>query len=124
MARHILLVEDNRDIRSAFRKLLAFDGYTVTTARDGRAGLERLEECDHLDLILLDLMMPNMSGWAFRERQSDLDLFTEVPLIVITAVEYNVNENMDELGADALLRKPVGPEALLDTVSRTISDES
>ena len=120
MARHILLVEDNREIRSAFRKLLAFDGYTVTTAVDGREGLERLHECDHLDLILLDLMMPNMCGRTFRQRQLELGLFPEVPLVVVTAVEYNLNEKVEGFGADALLRKPVGPEVLLDTVSRVL----
>ena len=60
---HILIVDDDADIRQVLRLLLRED-YNVSEAEDGRAALRAIKENSDIDLIILDVMMPGMSGWA------------------------------------------------------------
>jgi CheY-like chemotaxis protein len=108
----ILVVDDDQEIRSMIAEALALDGHRVLTASNGQMALEQARR-HHPDLIVLDLMMPVMSGWEFLEaRREDPDL-ASVPVIVDTAFpEAQID------GAAVILQKPFDVDTLLATVAR------
>jgi CheY-like chemotaxis protein len=109
-ARRVLVVDDDRDNRELLVELLASEGYLVSSASDGRRALAEARAM-RPDVILLDLMMPVMNGWEFRDAQlRDPDL-ARVPVVVVSAFE-------DTLDVEAILRKPYLLEDVLDTVQR------
>lgn len=81
----ILIVEDDDAIRELFRELLEMEGYHVETAINGRQAVEKLEANDNTCLILLDLMMPEMSGWEFLKRRKGNSKFSTIPTVVCSA---------------------------------------
>ena len=101
----ILVVDDNDDLRDGFSQLFRAEGYIVETARDGRDALLKLRYV-HPCVILLDLMMPDMSGYDFRKAQiADPDL-KDIPVIVHSAV-WDVHVAAKQIGAIAYMEKPV-----------------
>lgn len=109
-ARRVLVVDDDRDNRELLVELLASEGYLVSSASDGKIALAEAR-ATRPDVILLDLMMPVMNGWEFRDAQlRDPDL-ARVPVVVVSAFE-------DTLDVEAILRKPYLLEDVLDTVQR------
>ena len=114
--RRVLLVEDDQQIREFLTDALGDEGFAVRVATDGRSGLEALRTFDP-HLILLDLRMPDMDGWSFRERQLADGLASHVPLLVLTAV-HALPERMERLGAAAVIQKPFDLEDLLSAAKR------
>ena len=114
--RPILLVEDDEDIRDLYGLVLRRNGYTVHEAENGKQALEQLDQLDQLDdppcLVLLDLMMPVMSGSEFLKVVEDSDRLTELPVIVLSAA----GKASDVPGAKRFIRKPVDPDLLLGVV--------
>ncbi len=114
LARHVLIIEDDADVRSAIADALAGEGHSVAEAGDGIEGLERAR--DHRpDVILLDLMMPGMDGWAFREAQRRDGELAGVPVVIISAC---LPEDLLALDAAARLDKPFDLENLLALLDR------
>jgi DNA-binding response OmpR family regulator len=103
MARTILVVEDEPTLRETLVEALEADGFRVTAAADGRAALERFR-ADHPDLILLDLMLPEVSGIdVCRIIRAE----SPVPIIMLTARGSEVDKVVGlELGADDYVTKP------------------
>ena len=98
--------------------LLAGEGFEVVTAENGQRGLQRLLDVRPC-LVLLDLMMPVMSGWEFRRAQMSLpdgDLAT-VPVLLLTAVPDPAGE-ANRLHAAGVITKPLDFDRLIDTVKR------
>jgi CheY-like chemotaxis protein len=119
--RHILVVEDDEDIRETLAGALRDEAYEVTTARDGRDALEALERTAVLpNAIVLDLMMPVMSGWEFRARQRTDPRAGRVPVVILTG-DPRAREIGSELAAAAWLRKPVSLNGLLEAVQRVMA---
>jgi two-component system, OmpR family, response regulator len=114
--RRVLLVEDDPQIREFLTDALGDEGFNVQVATDGRSALETLRTFDP-HLILLDLRMPDMDGWSFRERQLADDLAPHVPLLVLTAV-HALPERMERLGAAAVIPKPFDLEELLSAAQQ------
>ena len=110
MAR-ILLAEDDLDLRRLFAEALREDGYTVDETRDGAAALELLRD-RHPDLILLDLRMPVMDGWAFMEAYRREPAAGAIPIVVVSAVP-SLFEATRTLPVRAVLAKPVEIPTLL-----------
>ncbi len=108
----ILVVEDDLDLGEAVSEILTMSGYRAAHAADGIAALERLRADELPDLILLDLMMPRMDGWEFREALLRNKRLKDIPVIVFSAV----SEIAKPIKADRFLRKPVAPEALLSAI--------
>src|SRR4051812_49856561 len=108
--RCVLLVEDDQQIREFLTDALGDEGFAVQVATDGRGALQALRTLDP-HLILLDLRMPDMDGWSFRERQLADGLAPQVPLLVLTAV-HALPERVERLGGAAGVPEPVGPEEL------------
>jgi CheY-like chemotaxis protein len=114
----ILVVEDDLSTREALSLLLSAEGYGVSTAADGVAALDQLRGGQTPGLILLDLMMPIMDGWQFRQEQLDDPQLADIPVIVCSAAG-RVGQRAASLQALAYLDKPVDPSALLDVVRRS-----
>ena len=115
---HILVVEDHADLREMLAVLLETEGFAVQTARNGVEALKCLDDA-RPDLILLDLMMPVMTGDEFRERQLADDRYRDVPVICMTAA-HDGRERADRIRADAYFQKPVDFERLLDALREHI----
>jgi DNA-binding response OmpR family regulator len=114
----VLLVEDDQDLRETLEMTLRNHGHQVESASDGSAALSWLRRADpHPCLVLLDLMMPGMSGFELRSRMAEDPALAAVPVVVITGAGVLADQRSGELGAE-ILRKPVGISTLLGTVNR------
>jgi CheY-like chemotaxis protein len=117
---HILVVEDDLDIRESMTEILEDRGYEVSTAADGVQALQRLAEgARKPDLILLDLMMPNMNGLEFREEQLKSAEHAAIPVAIISA-DGNIKEKAQRVRVDGFLRKPLKIEPLMDMVEQLL----
>jgi CheY-like chemotaxis protein len=111
--RSILIVEDDTDIREALQELLEDHGHRVLSAEHGQRALEILRsEGQPPRLILLDISMPVMDGFAFREAQLADPALASVPVIVMTA-DGRVEESRKRIGCTHALRKPMEVQQLL-----------
>jgi CheY-like chemotaxis protein len=115
---YILVVDDDAPIREALAEVLEDEGYQVRSAANGREALELLRSgWAPPAVILLDLMMPVMSGWEFRAEQQSDQALASIPIVVLSA-DRDVRGKAASLQAQAYLAKPVDLADLLDTVSR------
>jgi CheY-like chemotaxis protein len=116
-AKTILVVDDDSDAREALGELLTLRGYNVACAENGRAALEKIRALRVPPaLILLDLCMPVMDGFAFlRRAREDLHI-RSAPIIVITS-----HPLVQPYGADATLRKPIKFDRLISMVRRFVN---
>jgi CheY-like chemotaxis protein len=108
-------VDDDRTIRHVLTESLADEGYAVAEASNGREALDLLDTF-RPDVILLDLMMPVMDGWAFRQHQRERRLALRARLIVVSASRRR-DDGLEELGADAVIGKPFDVPQLLREVA-------
>ncbi|NTU79074.1 MAG: response regulator [Chloroflexales bacterium] len=115
---YILVVDDDAAIREALTSVLEEEGYQVQSAANGREALEILRAGGDLpSLILLDLMMPVMSGWDFRAAQQADPSLAHIPVIVLSA-DRSVQVKAVAVQAEGYLPKPVDIMVLLETVGR------
>jgi CheY-like chemotaxis protein len=112
----IVIVDDDTDVREALGEVLAEEGYDTRLFDSGRAALTYLRRGNGSSpsLILLDLMMPEMSGWQFREEQLRDERLREIPVVVITASRYGASS----IAASEILFKPVALGELVEAVHR------
>ncbi len=113
--RHLLVVDDDRELRESLCEFLEEAGYDVEAAKSGHDALEYLNAGTVPDLILLDMVMPGMNGYQFHEAQQQNPKIAAVPLIVMTS-----NRNLKGLpsGPDAVVYKPLRLDQLLATIER------
>ncbi len=97
----VLVIDDDEGIRVALAEILEMFGYHVAVAADGQEGVELLRLGLEPNVIVLDLMMPRMDGWAFLALLRSDPKFRDVPVVVASAVAYDRPE-----GADVWLQKP------------------
>jgi CheY-like chemotaxis protein len=116
---HILVVEDEPDIVDSLRDALEDDGYEVRAAVDVPQAFASLRRSTP-HLILLDLMLPGMSGEEFLNIYRELP-GPHVPVIVLTAAGHGAQQRAETLGADVVLAKPYGVQALLDVIAQHVS---
>jgi CheY-like chemotaxis protein len=104
---HILVIEDERDLRETLKEFLELSGFKVATAGNGREGLRQLGETGHPCLILLDLMMPVMNGWQFLEeiKKDRQHALASIPVLVLSAVA-NAADILQRFGCQTMT-KPV-----------------
>jgi PAS domain S-box-containing protein len=115
---HILVIDDEQRIRDACRMVLKSMGFTAETACDGAQGLDMIEE-RHFDILLLDLMMPNMSGFEVLSRVRDIDPDTVVIVITGYATLEHSIEAMKK-GAFDFIPKPFTPDQLRAVVTKSL----
>ncbi len=120
MTQTILIVEDNKDMLSVLAMQLRRGGYTILEARDGVEALDQLK--DHQpDLLLLDLMIPGLSGFEVLERIKTEAELPKVPVIILSALaEPDVIKRCMDLGAHDYVTKPHTPDDLLNRISSVL----
>jgi len=116
MPPRILVVDDEPELLKALCVRLAAEGFVCETATNGQEALTRLER-DVPDLIILDLLMPEVSGYEVCRRLQDDPRTAQIPVIVLTAVpERTVKQTTEWLGAASVLHKPFDTQMLLSMV--------
>lgn len=123
LQKEILVIEDDQDIRETVKTILELEGYQVLTAVHGKDGIELLTSRPQLpNLILLDLMMPVMSGWEFLEtiQRDHKDTFGKIPVVVVSAAGDSAKTKAFSVAE--FMKKPVDIDALLASVARYLSN--
>jgi len=113
----LMIVDDDDDLRDALADVMTAQGYEVAAFADARAALAALEEGVTPFVILLDLMMPGMSGWEFRAAQLENPTLALIPVVVVTAAG-SVSAGAHTLPSVEVLHKPFALEILLPVVAR------
>lgn len=116
MAKSILVVDDDADVRVLLGEFLAAHGFDVHVARDGRHALQVLSKIEPPELILLDYLMPGMSGSQFLERKRWNPNIRGIPVIVLSA--WTREWTPTRLDAVDVLSKPVDLDRLLILAAR------
>jgi len=111
----VLIVDDDLDTREMLEQFLQIEGFHVETAENGERALERLGGGCGACVILLDLMMPVMDGWRFRQEQARHPDLADIPVIVVSAAG---RDRIDKIQADAYLSKPIDLDELLGCVTQ------
>lgn len=101
---HILVVEDDKDLRDTLCEALELEGYFAISVENGQAALKHLATGARPCVILLDLMMPVMDGWTFRQEMMKDESLASIPVIVMTAA---TPARAAAIAAEAILYKPL-----------------
>ena len=108
---HILVVDDDKNTRLLMRAVLEAEYYTVHTASNGEEALEVMES-EHIDLVVLDIMMPKMDGYEFTKALRSAQ--NELPILMVSAKQLAVDRKQGFLaGSDDFMTKPVDEEEML-----------
>lgn len=120
MAKRILIVDDDELVLIALRELLRPAGYVVETVSSGYQALEKLDK-DNFDLLILDIIMPEMDGFELCRRIREKESYRDVPIVFLTAKSREEDRKKGmEAGANLFLSKPISPQKLLDLISENI----
>ena len=118
MKRTILLIEDNEQNRYLTTYLLRNKGYDVVSADDGHAGIARAEE-GGVDLILLDIQLPIMDGYAVAARLREGPATSRIPIVAVTSYAMaGDREKALASGCNGYIEKPINPETFVSEVER------
>ncbi|MBN1935945.1 MAG: response regulator [Anaerolineae bacterium] len=120
----ILCIEDEPEMIELVRLILERKGFAFRGADGGQKGLNLIRE-NKPDLVLLDLMMPEMDGWeVYRQLKADADL-KDIPVIVVTAKAQSIDKvlGLHIAHVDAYITKPFGPQELLDSIYKILNME-
>jgi len=108
---HILVVDDDKNTRLFFKAILERSGYTVFTADNGVSALQMLDTT-HIDLIVLDIMMPSMDGYEFTKALRDSD--NNLPILMVSAKQLPKDKHLGFMaGTDDYMTKPIDEEEML-----------
>ncbi|EET60782.1 response regulator receiver domain protein [Marvinbryantia formatexigens DSM 14469] len=108
---HILVVDDDKHTRMLLQAILEEAGYTVTTADNGETALDVLDK-EHIDLVVLDIMMPKMDGYEFTKTIRETN--DALPILMVTAKQDAADEKQGFLvGTDDYITKPIDEEKML-----------
>ena len=121
----ILVIEDEAEMIDLTRIVLEREGYEVLGAVGGARGLEMIKQ-EKPDLILLDLMMPDIGGWeVYRQVKADQEL-AQIPVIVVTAKAQSIDKvlGLQVAKVDDYITKPFGPKELLESIDRVLNSEN
>ena len=117
----ILVAEDDADLREVLTTSLMRNGHRVVQARDGAEALAAIER-DRIDLLVLDLVMPNIDGFGVLARLKELPNGESIPVIVVTGADRSTTEmEALRLGANVYLAKPVEAAALTEQVTKLLT---
>jgi CheY-like chemotaxis protein len=114
---YVLVIDDDEDLRATIQDVLEDQGFAVTTAANGREALDMLlRDESQPALILLDLIMPEMDGWAFRREQQKVPRLAQIPVVLFSG---NVDDQAAlSLNAAATMTKPLRLDGLVTLVDQ------
>jgi DNA-binding response OmpR family regulator len=119
--KRIVCIEDESEMIELIRLILGRRGFDVRGAPGGKEGLKMVRETIP-DLVLLDLMMPEMDGWeVYQQMKADAST-KDIPVIVVTARAQNIDKvlGLHIAKVDDYISKPFGPQELLDSVEKVL----
>jgi two-component system response regulator VicR len=120
----VLCIEDDKEMMDLLRLILESKGFDFVGAEGGREGLDRVR-AERPDLILLDLMMPDIDGWqVYRQLKAD-DELQSIPVIVVTVRTQGIDEALGlHLGEiEGYITKPFSQTELLDSINRVLGKD-
>jgi two-component system response regulator VicR len=123
-SKRLAYIEDEAEMIDLVRLILGRRGYTVIGANGGREGLDLIRK-ELPDLVLLDLMMPDMDGWdVYHQIKSEVQT-RDIPVIVITAKAQNIDKilGLHIAKVEDYISKPFSPQELLDRVEQVLSKQ-
>jgi len=116
----VLYVEDNPDNRSLIRRVLESEDYSVVEAANAGQALEKLEY-GNIDLILMDINMPDMDGYALTAKIKATQRYSKIPIVAVTAnVMRGDREKSLKAGCDGYIQKPIDIDLLSQQIERYI----
>jgi two-component system cell cycle response regulator DivK len=116
----ILYVEDNPDNRSLIRRVLEAENYSVVEAINAAQALEKLEN-SNIDLVLMDINMPDMDGYTLTAKIKAINKFSKIPIVAVTAnVMRGDREKSLGAGCDGYIQKPIDIDTLSQQIERFI----
>ena len=121
--KRVIYFEDESEMVELVRIILGREGYQVKGVREGKVGLQTVKE-ELPDIILLDLMMPDMDGWEiFRQIKNDEETMN-IPVIVITAKAQTVDKvlGIEIAKVDDYISKPFRPQELVERIEKVLSE--
>ncbi|MCB0100842.1 MAG: response regulator [Anaerolineales bacterium] len=120
----ILCVEDEPEMIDLMQLILSRRGYQVKGARGGVEGIQLIREL-HPDLVLLDLMMPDMDGWEVYQQMKSDPALKDIPVIIVTAKAQNIDKvlGLHIAKVDDYIAKPFSPQELVESVDRVFSQQ-
>ena len=118
----ILCIEDEQEMIDLIRLILSRRGFDVRGANNGEEGLKVIRQ-EHPDLILLDLMMPDMDGWEVYQQMKADEATKNIPVIVVTARAQSIDKvlGLHIAKVDDYIAKPFSPQELLNSVDNVLS---
>lgn len=121
MEKKVLLIEDDMTVRENTAEILELEGYKVETASDGQKGVDAVSEFDP-DIIVCDIMMPELDGYGVLEKLSENESTQYIPLIFLTAKtdHKDIRKGMD-MGADDYLTKPFEEDELISAIESRLA---
>ena len=122
--KHILCIEDEPEMIDLIRLILGRRGFNVIGAAGGKEGLEKVQQ-EPPDLILLDLMMPDMDGWVYQQIKAN-EKTKNIPVIVVTAKAQSIDKvlGLHIAKVDDYIAKPFSPQELLASVDKVFDTEN
>lgn len=122
--KRILCIEDEPEMIDLIRLILGRRGFEVLGAAGGTAGLKEVRE-QLPDLVLLDLMMPDMDGWEVYQQMKADDSTRNIPVIVVTAKAQSIDKvlGLHIAKVDDYIAKPFSPQDLLNSVEKVLSQK-
>jgi len=120
----ILCIEDEEEMIDLIRLILTRRGFDVRGANGGKEGLEVVRR-DHPDLVLLDLMMPEMDGWEVYQQMKADESTKDIPVIVVTAKAQSIDKvlGLHIAKVDDYIAKPFSPQELLNSVDNVLAKQ-
>ena len=123
MAKKILVIDDDPDVMDLVQTALSSAGYEVHAAYDGKQGVEKIKK-QRPDLLIMDLTMPIMDGWAVLIALKKDPNYTAIPVMIITSSKEIQNiEKAKKLGVQSYLVKPFDPQKMIK-IARHLLDPS
>jgi two-component system, OmpR family, response regulator VicR len=122
--KHILCIEDEQEMIDLIRLILTRRGFEVKGANGGKEGLEAIRT-QHPDLVLLDLMMPDMDGWEVYQQMKADEATRNIPVIVVTAKAQSIDKvlGLHIAKVDDYIAKPFSPQELMNSVDTVLNRE-
>lgn len=119
--KRILCIEDEAEMIDLMRLILSRKGYQVIGAAGGQEGLEKVR-IEMPDLVLLDLMMPDMGGWEVYQQMKSDEKMKDIPVIIVTAKAQSIDKVLGLYIAkvDDYIAKPFSPTELIDSVEHVL----
>ena len=119
MSKRVMVVDDEEDIRTSVGQVLEICGYEVIKAESGADCLKQLEQ-GRPDLVILDIMMPGMSGWDVAARMKESERWNMVPIVFLTAKGDDMSIGMGGLASQEYIVKPFDVVKLMECVDRIL----